>query len=98
MLESMTLDDFLPHVGEALEIQVSAELALPVQLKSVDVLGREPAEGKRRPFSVIISGPREPILPQGIYTLRHEKLGELELFIVPIGNDSDGTRYEIVFN
>jgi hypothetical protein len=42
-------------------------------------------------------GPTGPILPQRIYRLRHPVMGELDLFLVPIGPDGEGMRYEAVF-
>jgi hypothetical protein len=38
-----------------------------------------------------------PFLPQGLYHLDHPVMGELELFLVPIGADRDGVTYEAVF-
>ncbi|SHH24616.1 DUF6916 family protein [Desulfosporosinus lacus] len=50
-------------------------------------------------FSLILLGPGTQFLPQQIYSLRHESLGELELFLVPVGRESAGSyQYEIVFN
>jgi hypothetical protein len=37
-------------------------------------------------------------MPQRIYRLQHEELGQLELFLVPIGPDADGMCYEAVFS
>jgi hypothetical protein len=37
-------------------------------------------------------------VPQGIYKLENEKLGALEIFLVPIGPDEKGMRYEAIFN
>jgi hypothetical protein len=37
-------------------------------------------------------------LPQQIYSLRHEKMDEFEIFLVPISGDENGFRYEAVFN
>lgn len=49
-------------------------------------------------FSLIFVGPASPFYPQRIYRLSHEKLGELELFLVPVGPDANGMLYEAVFN
>jgi hypothetical protein len=38
-----------------------------------------------------------PVLPQGIQRLSHAELGELDLFLVPIGPDAQGMRYEAAF-
>lgn len=49
-------------------------------------------------FSVFLRGPAEQPLAQGVHTLHHPTLGELDLFLTPVARDSDGMRYEIVFN
>jgi hypothetical protein len=65
----------------------------------IDVDEPEPAGAGalRAPFSLVFRGPLEPLLPQGIHRLEHDALGELDLFLVPIGPDEAGTRYEAVF-
>lgn len=49
-------------------------------------------------FSLFFRGPREPRLQQQIHRLYHEQLGELAIFLVPIGMDASGIQYEAVFN
>lgn len=49
-------------------------------------------------FSLMFHGPAEPFVPQGMRRLRHDKLGELELFLVPVGKEKDGFEYQAVFN
>jgi hypothetical protein len=41
-------------------------------------------------------GPREPLLRQRMYPLHHPSLGKLELFLVPIGPDASGQRYQTI--
>jgi hypothetical protein len=53
---------------------------------------------KRIPFSVVFRGPREILIPQGIYSIENESAGILEIFLVPIGPDKKGMRFEAVFN
>jgi hypothetical protein len=38
-----------------------------------------------------------PFLAQGIRTLRHRELGEMELFLVPVEEVEGGVRYQAVF-
>ena len=38
------------------------------------------------------------VLPQRIYRLEHNGLGELDIFLVPIGKDADGVSYQAMFN
>ena len=56
-----------------------------------------PPSGGRQLFSLAFRGPRQPVLPQQVYTLTNETLGRLEIFLVPIGPDGAGLRYEAVF-
>jgi hypothetical protein len=45
----------------------------------------------------VFRGPKKPELPQKIYKLEHDKLGTFELFLVPIGLDKEGMRYQAIF-
>ena len=49
-------------------------------------------------FSLLLRGPLEPPLPQQIYPLEHDQLGQFDLLIVPIKRDANGLYYEAVFN
>jgi hypothetical protein len=49
-------------------------------------------------FSLIFHGPSAPFMPQGMRMLKHSKLGELELFLVPVGKEKEGFQYEAAFN
>jgi len=49
-------------------------------------------------FSLFFHGPTDPFLAQGIHKLEHGKLGDLEIFLVPIARDKDGFQYEAAFN
>ena len=49
-------------------------------------------------FSLFFHGSPDRFVPQGIHNLKHSHLGELELFLVPVGQDKDGFQYEAAFN
>lgn len=49
-------------------------------------------------FSLVFTCPALPWLPQGTYTFAHPDMGELALFIVPIGPTDGAMRYESVFS
>jgi len=49
-------------------------------------------------FSLVFRGPLDPAMGQGMCQMEHDALGTLALFIVPIGPDPRGMRYEAVFN
>jgi hypothetical protein len=61
------------------------------------------AQGDRDSFSVVFkdaAGSVNSHLPQSIYHFEHDRLGGLDLFVVPIGPpaDGEGILYEAVFS
>jgi len=53
---------------------------------------------RQEQFSLHFRGDRNKVFPQGIYPMKHDSIGDLDLFLVPIGRDESGTFYEAVFN
>lgn len=49
-------------------------------------------------FSLFFSSPKEYFLPQQVYKLTHQKIGEGEIFIVPVEQTENGYLYQAVFN
>ncbi len=54
--------------------------------------------GFEESFAVRFRGPVGLPLRQGTYTLRHESLGELAVFLVPVERPSRTLAYEAIFN
>lgn len=98
MLENLTYGDFADRVGETFRLEAPSG-PLPLTLLEATSLARGENPGPRRsPFSLVFRGPFQPALPQRIWPLEHAALGRLEIFLVPIGPDGGGMRYEAVFN
>jgi hypothetical protein len=57
-----------------------------------------PGAAETESFSLYFLGPINPVLPQGTYIFQQERLGEFSLFIVPIGRETNGIKYEAVIN
>ena len=94
-LADATHELFNDVVGDLFSIE--AEGVTAIELASVEVKpSREDAE--RTPFVLTFHGPVEALLPQSIYLLEHEKLGQLEIFLVPVAQDHSHVSYEAVFN
>jgi hypothetical protein len=49
-------------------------------------------------FSAVFSGPPDVLLPQRTYHMTHPEMGEFYVFLVAIGKEADGFRYEAVYN
>jgi hypothetical protein len=97
----LTFDLFEGRVGESFEVSTDGVSAVTVELteatESNEPGGSGPHGEQRRQFSLEFRGPAGPVLPQATYRLEHGELGMLELFLVPIGPDADGMRYEAAF-
>jgi hypothetical protein len=53
---------------------------------------------QQQSFSVYFKAPANRYLPQQIYRLAHDRLGELDLFLVPVGRQEGAFLYEAAFN
>ena len=69
-----------------------------VEVADLGAEGAAAAPSRRRPFSLIFRAPGGVYLPQRIYALEHPTLGRLMLFLVPLGPDQGGMRYQAVFS
>jgi hypothetical protein len=98
MLQTYTMDTFRPRIGETFRIIVDDTWELPVALTSVDPWGPEAGRGRdRAPFSLIFHGAKDSFLPQRTYRMENSSMEPMELFLVAIGPDERGMRYEAVF-
>lgn len=96
-LQDLTPESFSEHLGTRFRIHVEEGASMEVEL--YEVAPHEAHAGPRKqPFSVRFRGNPKSYLPQQIYRVEHEKMGAMEIFLVPIGPDARGMRYEAVFN
>jgi hypothetical protein len=96
MLENITHESFEALIGQTVELQ-AGDIAFPANVESVRVLSQS-GGGQRQAFSVEVQSHTAENHGQQIYRLSHSDLGNLDLFMVPIGVGEKGIRYEIVFN
>ena len=98
MLDKLKSSDFEPYRHQKFLIHVGEAAPREAELLQVTELGAAGPNAQRKPFSLIFRGPRERRLPQRIYKVQHEQLGEMEIFLVPVAVDEKGYQYEAVFN
>ena len=93
-MRGLTWDEFAGTEGATWQVEGEGRPAVEMTLEeAVELPSAGRADGS---FRLAFRGPFEPILPQAIYRFRSG--GEChEIFIVPIGRDDKGTRYEAVF-
>lgn len=95
MRDFITLDSFSKHVNTKFTMRYgdsqTAELRL---VEATDVGSSE----RQIQYSLLFVAPAEAPDAQGIYRVEHDQMGELDLFLVPVGKDEGGLRYEAIFN
>lgn len=100
-IEWLTHEHFAPLVGQAFVVTVGPDEVLTMELVEATVSsqpgGRGPEGQERAQFSLVFRGPETPFLTQATYVVTHEAVGEQEVFLVPLGRDADGVRYEAAF-
>lgn len=100
MMDDITIATFADRVGSPFQIRLDPEPAYEVVLADVidhSAGRRQPPAGMRTPFSLVFRGPRDTYLPQGLYRMEHAELGALDIFLVPVQPDAEGSLYEAVF-
>jgi hypothetical protein len=86
---------FREHVNTTFQLDHAAG---PVPLRLDEVTG-ERAGGPFVFFSIFFHGPSDRLLPQGTYTLDHDRLGSFSLFLVPVvGSNHERIVYEASFS
>jgi len=99
MSEFQTQTEFAANLNTTFLLKLSSPQ--PIELKLIEVKAHE-SELQLRPdmerFSIFFVGPGDVPLPQSIYSVSHEKMGEFDVFLVPIGKESDGYHYEAIYN
>jgi hypothetical protein len=93
-LGTLTAGDFAPLLHEPFQLDPGDGSPFAVAL--IEVFEADRGAGRQQ-FSLIFRGGPTPPLPQRIYAVEHERLGRIELFLVPLGPDGAGQRYQAVF-
>ena len=92
-MRALTWDDFADAAGSAYPVAVG-EVQLELTLDKAEQIA---SAGRSGAFRLEFLGPSNPVLPQATYPFR---LADevIDIFIVPVGNDRNGTRYEAIFS
>jgi hypothetical protein len=96
MLEGITYESFESIVGKTVDLR-AGEVSFQADVQEVRLLRQNPGQ-ERQPFSVVLQAHDANNHGQQTYQASHPDLGDLSLFLVPIGPDEDRMRYEAVFN
>jgi hypothetical protein len=97
-VQFLNFEFFSPHVNSTFALGLG-EGSVELTLTKAQKLSVHPFPGMmREPFSLLFRSSMPVVLPQRIYPFKHEALGNLDIFIVPIARDPQGIVYQAVFN
>jgi hypothetical protein len=98
MLDKLTIDDFTPRIGETFTATPQEGEALELELRRAESSPYGSEEGaERAPFSIEFHSGLPQHVPQQTFAIEHGEMGRFDLFLVPLGPDGEGHRYEAVF-
>lgn len=95
MLDTLTLNNWQTCLHDVFQADVAGQ-SLTFELVEATALTAQP-NASREPYSLVFRGSSEPVLEQGIVAMIHPEMGDIAIFLVPIGPDSQGMCYEAVF-
>ena len=95
MIEQFAHATFLENLNS--KFRLLNEGGESIELELIEVSELKKAR-RQEMFSIVFRCRTDRVLPQRIYRLEHENMGQFDLFLVPIRKDAEGVYYEAVFN
>ncbi len=95
MTEPFTIETFSRHVNSTFLMRYGVSQTAELELTSVTDVG---SSSRQIQFSLLFQGPPDAPVAQGTYKLQHDELGNLDMFLVPVGKNAHGIEYEAIFN
>jgi hypothetical protein len=96
-MELLTLEHFAGCVNETFTAALNdmdVEFVL-VEARPLQTPAQNPV---RAPFSLLFRNTSPILFPQQIYSMRHTRVGEVGIFLVPVAQERAGFLYQAVFN
>lgn len=93
----MTLEHFAGCVNETFHAALN-EGEIEFVLVEARPLAVQAPHQARAPFSLLFRNTALFLFPQQIYQMRHSRIGEVGIFLVPIARERDGFLYQAIFN
>jgi hypothetical protein len=96
-MDLLTLDHFSGCVNETFTAALN-EGEIEFVLVEARAIEQRMANTMRAPFSLLFRNSALFLFPQQIYQMRHPKIGEVGIFLVPVAREREGFLYQALFN
>jgi len=92
-----TKEQFESHHGDELLIGFREDNEIPCKINEVKSNSTPQINQENNQFSVILVSDETHVYEQGVYSVKHPRLGQFDLFLVPVFGDDTGVHYEAIF-
>lgn len=96
-MELLTLEHFAGCVNETFSASLNS-MDVPFVLVEARPLQSRLPNAMRLPFSLLFRNASAFLFPQQTYVMRHPRVGEVGIFLVPVAREREGFLYQAVFN
>jgi hypothetical protein len=96
-MDLLTLEHFAGCVNETFSAALN-DGEIEFVLVEARAVPNKMAGAQREPFSLLFRNTAAFLFPQQIYQMRHSRIGEVGIFLVPIAREREGFLYQALFN
>jgi len=95
---TLSLEDFIQYLNKSLKLCFNTAVTMDAKIIEIEKLPKL-SEFSNQPFSVLFRTEQfNEYYTQATYLLQHPIKGEVPIFLVPIGPDKEGMKYQAIFN
>ena len=96
-MELLSLEHFAGCINETFAAALDG-MEVPFVLVEARPVQGQSRNAARAPFSLLFRNASAFLFPQQTYAMRHPRVGDVGIFLVPIARDRDGFIYQALFN
>ena len=100
MLDQLTHHDFAKHLDTTFTVAIGGKKTQKWKLiEAGEVRSGGGGTARRQAFSLLFSGPGGSPVAQGVYKVKHAKMRNMEILLVPVvAEGGKKMHYEAIFN
>jgi hypothetical protein len=95
MLEKITRPLLAEHLNSKFQMFIEPDAAAEIELVEIEQRRSTP---RQEQFSVVFRAPASVPARQGLYRVKHDALGEFDIFLAPFKADNESVFFEAFFN